>query len=93
MITATMTLVAALSVQALTVKELEEYYWDCDTAFMRGDMSGQDLNSCLLVTEEFQTRVFNNDRAQFMQYWRRENLSEWYRRGYTPRIEDLPKLR
>jgi len=89
----TLILALAVTVNTMTVQELEQYYWDCDTAFMRGEMGGQALNSCLAVTEEFQTRVFNNDRARFMQYWRRENLTEWYRRGFTPRIEDLPKLR
>lgn len=86
-------LVAALSVDSLSIKELESYYWDCDTAFMKGEMGGQDLNSCLAVTEEFQARVFDNDKALFMQYWRRYNLPEWYKRGFTPRVDDLPRLR
>lgn len=86
-------LAASVGIGAWTAEQLEQSYWDCDTAFMRGDMGGQDLNSCLTVTEEFQSRVFGGDQGLFMQYWRRENLTEWYKRGYTPRLEDLPRLR
>ena len=86
-------LVAALTVDTLTTQELEQYYWDCDTAFMKGEMGGQDLNSCLAVTEELQTRQFDNDRTRFMQWWSTNTLQEWYERGFTPKMEDLPRLR
>lgn len=89
----TIVLVAALSVTTLTDTELETLYWDCDTAFMKGEMGGADLNSCLAVTEELQTRRFNNDREQFMAWWRTYNLPEWYKRGFTPRVDQLPNLR
>ena len=89
----TIILVAALSVNTLTDTELETYYWDCDTAFMKGDLGGADLNSCLAVTEELQQRKFDNNREAFMQWWRTYNLPEWYKRGFTPRVDDLPKLR
>jgi hypothetical protein len=88
-----MLLTVALSVETLSTTELEKYYWDCDTAFMKGEMGGQDMNSCLAVTEELQARVFNNDRKEFMKWWRTYNLPEWYKRGFVPRMEDLPKLR
>ena len=86
-------LVAAMTVENLSVKELTNYYWDCDTEFMKGELGGQDLLSCLAVTEELQRRVFNDDRSLFLKYWRRENLTEWYKRGFRPRVEDLPKYR
>jgi hypothetical protein len=81
------------SVQDLSSAELQRYYWDCDTLFMRGELGGQDFHSCLAITEEFKERVFKNDRELFMQYWRRQNLTEWYKRGFTPRVEDLPRYR
>ena len=86
-------LTVALSVETLSNAELEKYYWDCDTAFMKGEMGGQDMNSCLAVTEELQSRLFSNDRKAFMSWWRTYNLPEWYKRGFVPRMEDLPKLR
>ncbi len=86
-------LVAALTVESLSTQDLERYYWDCDTAFMKGEMGGQDMNSCLAVTEELQSRLFNNDRQRFMHWWRTYNLPEWYKRGFVPRMEDLPRLR
>ncbi len=88
--------VVALSlgtVQDLSSGELQRYYWDCDTMFMRGEMGGQDMLTCLEITEEFKQRVWSGDHEKFMQYWRRQNLTEWYKRGYTPRVEDLPHLR
>lgn len=75
--------VLALSVETMSNKELEKYYWDCDTAFMKGEMGGQDLNSCLAVTDEFQTRVFNNDMRSFTNYWNKNKNREWERRGFV----------
>lgn len=89
----TILLAAALTVNQLTDQELNSYYWDCDTAFMKGELGGQDLNTCLAVTEELQTRWFDNDKSKFMTWWRTYNLPEWYKRGFTPRMEDLPRLR
>jgi hypothetical protein len=93
MLIPTTLLAAAISVQTLTTEQLSNYYWDCDTAFMKGTLGGADLNSCLAVTEEFQSRVFKDDRELFIRYWRTYNLPEWYKRGFIPRVDDLPKLR
>lgn len=78
----TVALALALSVETLSPKELEKYYWDCDTAFMKGEMGGQDLNSCLAVTEEFQTRMFKNNKPAFQLYWNKNKQREWERRGF-----------
>lgn len=75
-------LAAAIQVETLTFQELETYYWDCDTAFMKGEMGGQDLNSCLTITEEFQKHF--KDRTVFNQYWNAQKRSQWARRGYRP---------
>ena len=74
-------LVAVLTVDTLSTQQLETYYWDCDTAYMQGTLGGQDLNSCLSITEEFQQRRFNNDRTKFMQYWNERKQLEWEKRG------------
>ena len=76
-------LAVALSVETLSVAELEKYYWDCDTAFMKGEMGGQDMNSCLAVTEQFQAQVFNNDKTAFTRYWNKNKNREWERRGFV----------
>ena len=86
-------LVAVNTVQDLKTNELEKYYWDCDTMFMKDELGGQDMLTCLEITEEFKQRSFDGDHQRFMQYWRRENLQQWYTRGFTPRVEDLPRLR
>lgn len=75
--------VLVMSVEALSAQELEKYYWDCDTAFMKGEMGGQDMNSCLSVTDEFQARVFNNDKKAFTFYWNKNKNREWERRGFV----------
>jgi hypothetical protein len=74
--------ILALSVDTLTDKELEKYYWDCDTAFMKGEMGGQDMNSCLAITERFQEQMFNNDKNSFTKYWNKNKNREWERRGF-----------
>lgn len=79
----TIALTVALSVETLSNLELEKYYWDCDTAFMKGEMGGQDMNSCLTVTEEFQSRIFNNDKKAFILYWNKNKNQEWGRRGFV----------
>jgi hypothetical protein len=78
-----MALTVALSVETLSSAELEKYYWDCDTAFMKGEMGGQDMNSCLAVTEQFQSRVFDNDKTAFTRYWNKNKNREWERRGFV----------
>jgi hypothetical protein len=78
-----MALTVALSVETLSTAELEKYYWDCDTAFMKGEMGGQDMNSCLAVTEQFQAQVFNNDKKVFTLYWNKNKNREWERRGFV----------
>ena len=74
-------LVAVLTVDTLDTQQLEQYYWDCDTAYMQQQLSGQDLNSCLAITEEFQQRRFKMDRGEFMQYWNDRKWEEWAKRG------------
>ncbi len=76
-------LTVALSVETLSNAELEKYYWDCDTAFMKGEMGGQDMHSCLAITERFQEQVFDNDKSLFMQYWNKNKNREWEHRGYV----------
>ena len=75
-------LLTALSVSDISNTDLEKYYWDCDTSFMQGSLGGQDMNSCLQITEQFQKLMFNSDRDAFMDYWNRNKNTQWERRGY-----------
>lgn len=77
----TVILAVALTTANTPYEELERYYWDCDTLFMKGDLGGQDMWSCLAITEEFQT--YFADREAFMQYWEERRRIEWDRRGYA----------
>ena len=81
MITA-MAFAVALNTQDLSYKDLERYYWDCDTAFMQGTMGGVDLNSCLAITDEFQKHFA--DRDAFIRYWQSNRHTQWNRRGFYP---------
>ena len=77
-------LVAALSQSQLAaepLEQLETWYWDCDTLFMKGELGGQDLSSCLAVTEQFQD--YFPDRDTFMQYWEENRRLQWDQRGYA----------
>lgn len=75
------TILAAALLNTMNFQQLETLYWDCDTAFMKGEMGGQDMISCLAVTDEFQTRFFV-DRREFKQYWNRQRREQWNKRGY-----------
>ena len=75
-------LLTALSVSNMSDADLETYYWDCDTAYMKGTLGGQDMNSCLKITEQFQLVKFQNDRDAFLQYWNENKHKQWEHRGY-----------
>jgi len=73
-----------LSVEQLPLNTLEKYYWDCDTLFMRGEMGGQDVLSCLAITDQFILKKFKNNRKKFKQYWESNKYQEWQIRGFSP---------
>jgi hypothetical protein len=75
-------LLTALSVSNISDADLENYYWDCDTAYMKGSLGGQDMNSCLKITEQFQKQMFNDDKDAFMQYWNDNKNQQWESRGF-----------
>ena len=74
--------IVAVALQAgdLSTKELERYYWDCDATFMKGELGGQDLMSCLAITDEFQARFASPE--AFKQYWHKNKRQQWAKRGY-----------
>ena len=73
----------ALTLNLVSDNTLTEWYWDCDTAYMQQQLSGQDMNTCLAVTEELQRRLFDNDRSQFWQWWELNHRNQWFNRGYV----------
>ena len=75
----------ALNAAELPYRELEKYYWDCDTLFMKGELGGQDTWSCLAVTDEFQT--YFDSKEDFMIYWHEHRMQQWQSRGYYPKAE------
>lgn len=78
----TFILAVALNASELSYQELEKYYWDCDTAFMKGELGGQDMWSCLSVTEQFQTQFDSRD--DFLIYWHENKFQQWENRGFRP---------
>jgi hypothetical protein len=75
-------LAVALNPADLPYAELEKFYWDCDTMFMKGELGGQDTWSCLSITEEFQKHFGSRD--DFMIYWHDRRRQQWSDRGYYP---------
>jgi len=71
-----------LSVEQLPLITLEKYYWDCDTLFMQGEMGGQDILSCLAITDQFILKKFKNNKKKFREYWNKNKYQEWESRGY-----------
>jgi hypothetical protein len=74
-------LTVALNANDLSIPELEKYYWDCDTLFMKNEM-GPDVMSCLAITDAFILKKFKNDNKQFKEYWNKNKHKEWQKRGY-----------
>jgi len=81
----TLVLAVALNAAELPYRELEKYYWDCDTAFMKNELGKQDMWSCLAVTDEFQSHFESRD--DFMIYWHEHRMQQWGSRSYYPRAE------
>jgi len=76
--------ILALNVDQLPLATLEKYYWDCDTIFMKGEMGGQDIMSCLAITDQFILKKFKNNKKKFKQYWETNKYREWESRGFVP---------
>ena len=41
---------ASLNLSELNFDALESLYWDCDASFMKGEMGGNDMLTCLTIT-------------------------------------------
>lgn len=81
----TLMLAVALNAAELPYTELEKFYWDCDTLFMKGELGGQDTWSCLAITDEFQKHFETRD--HFMIYWHEHRMKQWENRGYYPPLD------
>ncbi len=74
-------LVAAMTLNDLNFEVLESFYWDCDTMFMKGELGGQDMLTCLNITDTFQKKFFI-DKTAFTKYWNSQKKQQWAQRGY-----------
>ncbi len=74
-------LTVATTLQDLPRDVIESFYWDCDTMFMRGELGGQDMYTCLQITDEFQK--YFKTKEEFKTYWLKEQDKQWQQRGYT----------
>ena len=75
-------LTVAITLQDLPKEVIESFYWDCDTMFMQGELGGQDMYTCLQITDEFQKTFANKE--EFRQYWEKNKWEAWRQRGYQP---------
>lgn len=73
-------LAVTMTLQDLPRDVIESFYWDCDTMFMKGELGGDDMWTCLQITEQFQKSF--KTKEEFKQYWNHVKLKEWRRRGY-----------
>ena len=74
-----------LNLSELSFDALESLYWDCDASFMKGEMGGNDMLTCLTITDEFQKHFW--DKFVFSQYWNAQKRKQWAIRGYKPKFE------
>lgn len=70
----------AAAIQDMELKDLERFYWDCDTMFMEEGILPEYLKTCIDITIAFQQTFSNRD--SFMEYWEALHRQEWNRRGY-----------
>ena len=73
-------LVAAASINSLNFTQLEDAYWNCDTAYMTGDMTSAIFTPCLKITDKFQETFLNKE--QFTKYHEHNSKAQWAKRGY-----------
>ena len=74
---------AQLQVQPVPKYDLEQLYWDCDTAYMKGQLEPKDVMRCLDISDLFVEERFQNNMDLYKQYWEQNKKSQWARRGYT----------
>jgi hypothetical protein len=74
-------LAVALDLATVGSVDLERMYWDCDALYMKGELGGQDMSSCLSITQKFQNERFEGNFDTFMIYWNENKYLEWRRRG------------
>lgn len=75
-------IIAATTLQDLPREVIESFYWDCDAMFMKGELGGQDMYTCLQITDVFQQGF--RDKQQFREYWDKNKREQWQKRGYSP---------
>lgn len=75
----------AVQLQALPIPkyDLEQLYWDCDTAYMKGQLEPKDVMRCLHISDLFVEERFNNDMTKYKDYWEENKKSQWAKRGYS----------
>ena len=73
-------LAAAVTLNNLPFEVIESFYWDCDTMFMKGELGGDDMYTCIAITDEFKKHF--SDKQKFQEYWNNQKLEQWVRRGY-----------
>jgi len=73
-----------LTVQLQQTPNLEQLYWDCDTAYMQQRLEPKDIMQCLYISEAFVEKEFKGDMRLYKEYWEKNKMKEWRRRGYNP---------
>ena len=81
-----MILTAAITLHDLPFEVVESFYWDCDTMFMKGELSPEDTPTCLAITDEFQRNF--TDKQAFRQYWNAQKKLQWSQRGFKQESKD-----
>jgi hypothetical protein len=72
-----------LQVSPVPKYDLEQLYWDCDTAYMKGQLEPKDVMRCLDISDLFVEEHFKGDMNLYKEYWEKNKKSQWTRRGYT----------
>lgn len=76
------TVVLTASVTHLVNQPLLDRYWDCDTQWMKGQLSSSQVDHCIEFSQEVQRRVFLGNHSEFRLYWLQHRHYEWSLRGY-----------
>ncbi len=79
----TLLITAQLQTQPIPKYDLEQLYWDCDTAYMKGQLEPKDVMRCLDISDLFVEERFKGDMIKYKDYWEANKKVQWARRGYT----------
>ena len=73
-------ILAAVAFEDMNFNELRNYFWDCETLKVSGQVQPHHVEPCKRIDESMRKMFFTEH--IFVQYWDIHKETEWAKRGY-----------